>query len=165
MGTTAVVKTWEEFATDRLGTLPCLPRPQWLPFQKPGAVLVCQALSDFPTTTLDTAMNKAELLNTLAEQTGQAKEEIAKTLDALMDTVAATLAKGDKLLLVGFGTFEIRRRAARPGRNPQTGEPIQIEAATLPSFSPGKLLKDRVAEAHKPKQAPAKPKKAKPKKA
>ncbi len=106
-------------------------------------------------------MNKEQLLNTLAEQTGQHKDEITKTLNALLDTIGDTLAKGDKLLLVGFGTFELRKRAARPGRNPQTGEPIQIEAAILPQFSPGKLLKDRVAEAHKPKPPAAKPKKAK----
>ncbi len=64
----------------------------------------------------------------------------------LLDIIGATLAKGDKLLLVGFGTFDIRKRAERPGRNPQTGEPIVIAEAVLPQFSPGKLLKDRVAE-------------------
>lgn len=107
-------------------------------------------------------MNKAELLDALSGQTGQTKDEIAKTLDALLDTIGATLAKGDKLLLVGFGTFEIQHRAARTGRNPQTGAPIEIPEATLPKFSPGKLLKDRIAEAHKPKETPkAKPKKAK----
>jgi DNA-binding protein HU-beta len=107
-------------------------------------------------------MNKEQLLNALADQTGQHKDDITKTLNALLDTIGATLAKGDKLLLVGFGTFDIRKRAARPGRNPQTGEPIQIEAAVLPQFSPGKLLKDRVAEAHRPKPPPvAKAKKAK----
>jgi len=107
-------------------------------------------------------MNKAELLAALSGQTGQARDEVAKTLDALLDTIGATLAKGDKLLLVGFGTFEIQHRAARAGRNPQTGAPIEIAEAILPKFSPGKVLKDRVAEAHKPKPAPeAKPKKAK----
>jgi len=105
-------------------------------------------------------MNKAELLQSLSEQTGQHKDDISKTLDALLETIGATLAKGDKLLLVGFGTFEAQHRAARTGRNPQTGEPIEIAEATLPKFTPGKALKDRVAEAHKPKEAP-KPKKAK----
>ena len=57
-------------------------------------------------------------------------------------------------VLVGFGTFDTRKRAARPGRNPQTGEPIQIAEATLPRFTPGKLLRDRVVEAHKPKLKP-----------
>ncbi len=108
-------------------------------------------------------MNKAELLQSLSEQTGQDKDEVAKTLDALLDVIGSTLAKGDKLLLVGFGTFELQRRAARTGRNPQTGEPLLIPEAVLPKFSPGKLLKDRIAEAHKPKApAPkAKTKKAK----
>jgi DNA-binding protein HU-beta len=100
-------------------------------------------------------MNKAELLTAIAKQTGQHKDGVTVTVNALLDIVGATLAKGDKLVLVGFGTFEIRKRAARAGRNPQTGEPIQIKAATLPHFSAGKLLKDRVAEAHKPKPPPA----------
>jgi DNA-binding protein HU-beta len=103
-------------------------------------------------------MNKAELLKALAEQAGQHKDDVSKTLDTLLDIIGATLAKGDKLLLVGFGTFDIRKRAERPGRNPQTGEPIVIAEAVLPQFSPGKFLKDRVAEAHKPKKRPvAKP--------
>lgn len=107
-------------------------------------------------------MNKAELLSALAKQTGQHKDDVTATLNALLDIVGATLAKGDPLVLVGFGTFDIRKRSARAGRNPQTGEPIQIQAATLPHFSAGKLLKDRVAEAHKPKETPkASPKKAK----
>ena len=109
-------------------------------------------------------MNKAELLDALSGQTGQAKDEVSKTLDALLDIIGSTLAKGDKLLLVGFGTFEIQHRAARAGRNPQTGAPIEIAEATLPKFSPGKALKDRVAEAHRPKEPPKaspKPKKAK----
>ncbi len=104
-------------------------------------------------------MNKAELLDALS---GQTKDEVSKTLDALLDIIGSTLAKGDKLLLVGFGTFEIQHRAARAGRNPQTGAPIEIAEATLPKFSPGKALKERVAEAHRPKAAPeAKAKKAK----
>jgi DNA-binding protein HU-beta len=107
-------------------------------------------------------MNKAELLDALSGQTGQTKDEVSKTLDALLDIIGSTLAKGDKLLLVGFGTFEIQHRAARAGRNPQTGAAIEIAEATLPKFSPGKLLKDRVAEAHRPKETPkASPKKAK----
>ncbi len=111
-------------------------------------------------------MNKSELIDTLSDQTGQTKEEVTKTLNALLDTIGSTLAKGDKLLLVGFGTFEPNRRAGRTGRNPQTGEPIEIAEAVLPKFTPGKLLKDRIAEAHKPKEAPsAKAKKTKASKA
>ena len=107
-------------------------------------------------------MNKAELLDALVDQTGQAKADISQTLDAFLETVGATLAKGEKIQLVGFGTFEPQHRAARTGRNPQTGAAIEIAEATLPKFTPGKVLKDRVAEAHKPKEVPAaKPKKKK----
>ncbi len=110
-------------------------------------------------------MNKAELIDTLAEQTDQTKVHIACTLDALMDTIGATVAKGDKVQLVGFGIFEVQHRAARTGRNPQTGAAIEIAAATLPKFSPGKAFKDRVAEANRPKEKPAGKAKAKSKKA
>ena len=96
-------------------------------------------------------MNKAELITVLADQTGQTKAEVTATLDALLETIAATLVQGDKLLLTGFGSFETHRRAARDGRNPQTGEAIAIAEATVPKFTPAKALKDRVAEAHKPK--------------
>ncbi len=94
-------------------------------------------------------MNKAELIDTLAGQTDQTKADITRTLDALLDTIEATVARGDKVQLVGFGTFETQHRAARTGRNPQTGAAIEIAEATLPKFSPGKAFKDRVAEAHK----------------
>ena len=106
-------------------------------------------------------MNKAELVDSITEKTGHTQADTIKTLDALLETIEATVAKGDKVLLVGFGTFEPHHRAARPGRNPQTGEPIEIAEATLPKFSPCKLFKDRVVEAHKPKVKPkasAKPK-------
>jgi len=109
-------------------------------------------------------MNKAELLDAISDQTGQTKADISQTLDAFIETVGATLAKGDKLLLVGFGTFETQHRAARTGRNPQTGAAIEIAEATLPKFSPGKALKDRVIEAHKPKEVPAAKPAKKPKK-
>jgi DNA-binding protein HU-beta len=100
-------------------------------------------------------MNKAELLDAIADQTGQTKTDIAQSLDALLETVGATLAKGDKVQLVGFGTFEPQHRAARTGRNPQTGAAIEIAEATFPKFTPGKLLKDRVVEAHRPKEVPS----------
>ncbi len=108
-------------------------------------------------------MNKAELIDTLAEQTDQTKADITRILDALTDTIEAAVARGDKVQLVGFGTFETQHRAARTGRNPQTGAAIEIAAATIPKFSPGKALKDRVAEAQKPKATP--PSKSKSKKA
>ena len=111
-------------------------------------------------------MNKAELIEALSDHTGQNRDDTAKTLDALVETIGETLAKGEKLLLVGFGTFETQRRAARTGRNPQTGAAIDIPEAVVPKFSPGKLLKDRIAEAHKPTEAPkAKKAKASPAKA
>jgi len=100
-------------------------------------------------------MNKAELIDTLAEQTSQTKADITRTLNALLETIEATLATGDKLQLVGFGTFETQHRAARTGRNPQTGATLEIAESTLPKFTPGKALKDRIAEAHKPKASSA----------
>ena len=96
-------------------------------------------------------MNKAELIDAITEKTGQTQADTIKTIDALMETIEATVAKGDKVLLVGFGTFEPQHRAARAGRNPQTGEPLEIAEATLPKFTPGKSFKERVMEAHKPK--------------
>ena len=102
-------------------------------------------------TTRTITMNKAELIDSLAEKTGHTQADTIKTLDALLETIEATVAKGDKVQLVGFGTFEPHHRAARAGRNPQTGEPLEIAEATLPKFTPGKLFKDRVVEAHKPK--------------
>ena len=106
-------------------------------------------------------MNKAELIDSIAEKTGHTQADTIKTIDALMETIEATVAGGDKVLLVGFGTFEPHHRAARAGRNPQTGEPLEIAEATLPKFTPGKLFKDRVVEAHKPKPKPKATAKAK----
>jgi nucleoid DNA-binding protein len=105
-------------------------------------------------------MNKAELIDALAAQTGQAKTDINRILEALLDTITTTLIQGEKLQLIGFGTFETQHRAARTGRNPQTGASLEIAAATLPKFTPGKALKDRVAAAHQPKAAPAEKPKA-----
>ncbi|PZN81964.1 MAG: DNA-binding protein [Candidatus Methylumidiphilus alinenensis] len=106
-------------------------------------------------------MNKAELINSISEKTGHTQLDTLKTLDALLETIEATVAGGDKVQLVGFGIFEPQHRAARAGRNPQTGEPIEIAEATLPKFTPGKLFKDKVVEAHKPKPKPASTGKAK----
>jgi DNA-binding protein HU-beta len=90
-------------------------------------------------------MNKAELIDALAEKTGQTKADLTRTLDALLDTIEERVAAGDKVQLLGFGTFEPQQRAARTGRNPQTGESLEIAASTAPKFSAGKAFKDRVA--------------------
>lgn len=89
-------------------------------------------------------MNRQELIKAAAEQSGQSQSAVASALDALLDTVVSAVASGDKVTLVGFGTFEQVKRAARAGRNPATGAAITIAASTLPKFSPGKAFKDAV---------------------
>jgi DNA-binding protein HU-beta len=89
-------------------------------------------------------MNKTELTDAVAEAAGLTKADAARALDAVISTISDTLAKGDQVGVVGFGTFLVRQRAARTGRNPQTGAEIQIAAATVPAFKPGKALKDAV---------------------
>ena len=89
-------------------------------------------------------MNRAELVDAVAEKAGITKADANKTVGALIDVVEETVAKGDKVTLVGFGTFEARKREARTGRNPQTGEAIQIAAKTVPAFTAGKKFKDQV---------------------
>lgn len=89
-------------------------------------------------------MNKTELVNQVAEATELSKKDASKAVDAVFDTIQNALAQGDKLSLIGFGTFEVRDRAARTGRNPQTGKDIQIPASKVPAFKPGKALKDAV---------------------
>ena len=89
-------------------------------------------------------MNKAELINAIAEEAGLTKVDAKKALEAVVKGVSDALVAGDKVSLVGFGTFAVRERAARTGRNPQTGETIQIASAKIPSFKPGKALKDSV---------------------
>ena len=89
-------------------------------------------------------MNKMELVAALAEKTGATKKSAEVSLNALMDVVKETLVKGDKVQLVGFGSFEVRKRAARKGRNPQTKEEIKIPASKSPVFKAGKALKDTV---------------------
>ncbi len=91
-------------------------------------------------------MNKAELIDAVADSTGQAKTEIGKTLDALVETITATVASGDTVALAGFGTFKAVLRAAREGRNPATGESIQVPESTVPKFQPGATFKSRVAK-------------------
>lgn len=89
-------------------------------------------------------MNKTELVAAIAEKAGIAKKDAEKALAAFVDTVAAELKAGEKIQLVGFGTFEIRERAAREGINPQTGAKIKISASKNPVFKAGKALKDSV---------------------
>lgn len=91
-------------------------------------------------------MNKTELVAALAEKADVTKKDAEKVLAAFVDVVGATLKKGDKIQLVGFGTFETRERAAREGKNPQTGEKIKIAASTVPAFKAGKALKDLIAK-------------------
>ena len=89
-------------------------------------------------------MNKEELVQEIAKKASVTQKEAAEVLAALIETVQKTVAKGKKVTLVGFGTFEARKRAARIGRNPQTGKEIKIAAKTVPAFSAGKKFKDAV---------------------
>ena len=89
-------------------------------------------------------MNKTELVAAMAEKTELSKKDAEKALKAFTDVVAEELAKGEKIQLVGFGTFEVAERAAREGRNPLTGETMQIKASKAPKFKAGKALKDAV---------------------
>ena len=89
-------------------------------------------------------MNKSELIAAIATKTGETKKDAEATLNAFVNVVSETLAKGDKVQLVGFGSFEVRKRAARKGRNPQTKEEIKIPASKAPVFKAGKAIKDLV---------------------
>ena len=91
-------------------------------------------------------MTKAELVTSIAEKTGLTKKDSEKALAAFVDTVTETLAKGDSIQLVGFGTFEVRERAAREGINPRTKEKIEIAATKDPAFKARRALKDAVSE-------------------
>ena len=89
-------------------------------------------------------MNKAELIAAIAAQTNETKKSAEATVNAFIDVVTEALVKGDKVQLVGFGSFEVRKRAARKGRNPKTKEDIKIPASKAPVFKAGKALKDLV---------------------
>jgi DNA-binding protein HU-beta len=89
-------------------------------------------------------VNKSELIEAIAASADIPKAAATRALDAMVESVTDSLKKGESVSLVGFGTFAIKERAARTGRNPQTGEPIQISAAKVPSFKAGKALKDAV---------------------
>ncbi|MBR3516438.1 MAG: HU family DNA-binding protein [Lachnospiraceae bacterium] len=87
-------------------------------------------------------MNKTELVAAIADKAGLTKKDAEEVVNAFTDTVTKALKKGDKVQLVGFGTFEVTKRGARTGRNPQTGETMKIAAAKAPKFKPGKAFKD-----------------------
>ncbi|MGV6859459.1 MAG: HU family DNA-binding protein [bacterium] len=89
-------------------------------------------------------MNKSEFVEKVAEATGFTKADAAKAVDAVVESVTDALKEGESISLVGFGTFAVKRREARTGRNPRTGEAIQIAASNIPSFKAGKSLKDAV---------------------
>ena len=91
-------------------------------------------------------MNKAELINAVAEKSGLSKRDSEQAVSAVIDVITDSLCQGDKVQLVGFGAFEVRERAQRMGRNPKTKESIEIPASRVPVFKPGKALKDIVAQ-------------------
>lgn len=89
-------------------------------------------------------MNKGELIEAVADSAGISRADATKAVDAVLDSISGTLSNGGSVSLVGFGTFSVKARAARTGRNPRTGEPIQIAASNVPGFKAGKALKDAV---------------------
>ncbi|MEW6574477.1 MAG: HU family DNA-binding protein [Bacillota bacterium] len=91
-------------------------------------------------------MNKSELVASVAEKADLTKKDAERAISAVFDSISTALKNGDKVQLVGFGTFEVRQRAARKGRNPQTKAEIQIPAARVPVFKAGKSLKETVAK-------------------
>ncbi|RIX53480.1 HU family DNA-binding protein [Paenibacillus nanensis] len=90
-------------------------------------------------------MNKTDLIAKVAELTELSKKDATKAVDAVFEAISDALQNGEKVQLVGFGNFEVRERQARKGRNPQTGEEIDIAASKMPAFKPGKSLKDLVS--------------------
>ncbi len=89
-------------------------------------------------------MKKTELVSAIAEKSGLTKAQATAALDACIEAVTEALKNGEQVTIIGFGTFKVGERSARTGRNPQTGETIQIPAAKVPKFTPGKALKDAV---------------------
>lgn len=89
-------------------------------------------------------MTKVELVSQVAEQADFTKKDARAAVDAVLDAIQTALANGEKVQMVGFGNFEVRQRAARKGRNPQTGEEIEIAATKVPAFKAGKALKEAV---------------------
>ncbi len=91
-----------------------------------------------------TLMTKTELIDSVAEKSGLTKKDSGKAVDAVLSAMTEALSNGEKVQLVGFGSFEVRQRSARTGRNPQTGAVIEIKARKVPVFKPGKALKEAV---------------------
>ncbi len=91
-------------------------------------------------------MNKSELISAVAEKSGLSKKDAEAAITATLDVISETLAEGEEIRLVGFGTFEVKKREARMGLNPKTKEPVPIAATKVPAFKPGKALKDIVAK-------------------
>lgn len=89
-------------------------------------------------------MNKSELIDSIADTSGLSKADAQRALDATIESISKTLKKGDTVSLVGFGTFSVKKRAARTGRNPATGETIKIKASKTPAFKAGKGFKDAI---------------------
>ena len=89
-------------------------------------------------------MNKSELIDAVADAAGLSKADASRSLDAMINAITDSLKQGDQVSIVGFGSFLVRERSARTGRNPQTGAEIKIAAAKVPAFKPGKALKDAV---------------------
>ncbi|MEX0272506.1 HU family DNA-binding protein [Leptolyngbyaceae cyanobacterium UHCC 1019] len=98
-------------------------------------------------------MNKSELVDAIAAKAEITKKEADAVLSAVIDAIMEAVSEGEKVTLVGFGTFEARQRQAREGRNPSTGKPIKIPATTVPAFSAGKSFKEKVAPAKEEKKA------------
>lgn len=91
-------------------------------------------------------MNKGELIDAVAKDTGLSKKDSGKALDAVISNIEKAMAKGNSVTLIGFGTFSVAKRSARTGRNPQTGAEIKIPAKKVPKFKAGKALSDKVAK-------------------
>ena len=91
-------------------------------------------------------MNKAELVNVASEKAGLTKKDTERALNAAIDTIVEALVEGEKVQLVGFGAFEVKKRAARLGRNPKTKESIEIPPSQVPVFKPGKVLKEAICK-------------------
>ena len=89
-------------------------------------------------------MNKQELIGAVADATGLSRGDATRAVEGVFDTITGALKRGDEVRLVGFGNFSVTRRKASTGRNPRTGEPMQIKASSQPKFRPGKVLKDAV---------------------
>ncbi|AEJ38420.1 histone family protein DNA-binding protein [Sulfobacillus acidophilus TPY] len=94
----------------------------------------------------DGFLNKAELISEVAERAGMTKKDAERAVNAVVESIEAALTKGDRVSLVGFGTFEVRERAARVGRNPRTGATLEISSSRVPAFKAGKALKESVAK-------------------